>query len=151
MPSTDFTRAIDFKPDYPQAYFNRGLAYDIKGEHDLAIKDYTKAIQLKPDDANAYHNCGSAYGAKGDFDHAIENYTRAIELKPAFAEAFYSRGVVWLYLREWEQAKADLLTSRDMGLNIVSLFRNFYSNVADFERKNGFELPDDIAALLSPP
>ena len=43
----------------PSAYYNRGFAYEEKGEHDQAIADYTEAIRLKPDYAEAYYNRGS--------------------------------------------------------------------------------------------
>ena len=38
------------------AYFNRGIAYQAKGERDRAIADYDKAIALNPKYANAYYN-----------------------------------------------------------------------------------------------
>ena len=44
-----YTQAIELKPDFLQAYSNRGAAYAEKGEFDKALKDFTKAIQLKPD------------------------------------------------------------------------------------------------------
>ena len=35
---------------------NRGIAYDVKGQHDLVIADFSHAIQLKPDYAGAFAN-----------------------------------------------------------------------------------------------
>lgn len=64
---------------------------------------------------------------------------------------FYSRGVMRLYLKEWEQAKADLTTAKNMGLDIIAFFRNFYASVANFESRIGFALPDNITAMLTPP
>lgn len=43
-----YSAAINLKPDYAEAYFNRGNAYEEKGEIDLAIEDYKTAIQLNP-------------------------------------------------------------------------------------------------------
>lgn len=53
-----------------------------------------------------------------------------------------------MHLREWEKAKADLRTAKDMGIDIVAAFHNDYESVADFEAKHGVEVPEDIAALL---
>ena len=44
----DFNRAIQLKSDYADAYYNRGVAYEVKGEVDRAVEDYTKTIQLNP-------------------------------------------------------------------------------------------------------
>ena len=77
----DYTKAIELKPDYADAYYHRGLAKQAKcsfggfvwterGELDEAIADYTKAIELKPDYADAYYHRGLAKQASGDVAHA---------------------------------------------------------------------------------
>jgi len=44
-----FTKAIELLPEYHQAYYNRGLAYERKGELGLASDDYRSALSIKPD------------------------------------------------------------------------------------------------------
>ncbi len=160
----DFTKAIQLKPDYAEAYNNRGVAYHLKEEYESAIADYTQAIQFKPDYAVAYNNRGRAYGGKGEVDgltlrlesptskraviRAIKDYNPAIGLNPELAPAYYNRGVAWLRLREWERAKSDLTLARNKGINIITTFRNDYESVESFERRNGVQLPEDIAAML---
>jgi hypothetical protein len=51
-------------------------------------------------------------------------------------------------LQEWEKAKGDLTTAKEMGLDIVAAFRNDYRNTAAFERKHKVKLPKDIIALV---
>lgn len=60
------------------AYANRGDAYRLKGETDLAIADYDQAIQLEPHRSINHHNRGLVYQAKGDLDRAIADYSEAI-------------------------------------------------------------------------
>ena len=55
----DYDKAIDLKPDYADAYSNRGVAKAALGQHDNALDDYDRAIDLKPDDADAYNNRGA--------------------------------------------------------------------------------------------
>ena len=119
--------------------------------NDNAITDFDKAIELKPDYVNAYNNRGTVYGIKGDYNRAIEDYDKAIEIQPDFAEPYCNRGEALLHLNEMEKAKADLITAKEMGADIVAAFRNDYENVADFEQKTGIQLPEDIAAMLTPP
>ena len=106
-----------------------------------------------------------AYGVRGEVDgstprpdspssklaviRAIKDYNPAIGLNPELAPAYYNRGVAWLRLREWERAKSDLTVARDMGINIITAFRNDYKSVENFERRNGVQLPEDIAAMLT--
>ena len=147
----DYDKAIEIQPDYVNAYNGRGVTYDEKGELDNALKDYTEAIKRNPDYNNAYYNRGNAYYKKGEYDNAITDFDKAIELKPDDAQAYSNRGEVLLHLNEMVKAKADLITAKDMGTDIVAAFRNDYESVEDFEQKTGIQLPEDIAAMLTPP
>lgn len=88
-----YTEAIRLKPDFAEAYNNRGLACDDKDDFNGAIKDYAEAIRLKPDFAIAYNNRGNALDMIGDQQGAIKDYTEAIRLRPDYAEAYYNRGI----------------------------------------------------------
>lgn len=88
-----YTQAIRLKPDYAEAFINRGLARQDKGDLEGALKDYDEAIRLQPDDAEAFYNKGLAWHAKGDLGGAIADYNEAIRLKPDYADAFINRGV----------------------------------------------------------
>ena len=147
----DYNTTIQLNPDDADAYNNRGNAYADKGDFDNAVKDYTKAMELQPNDADAYYNRGVAYAKKGDFDNAIKDYNTAIQLNPDDADAYCNRGEAWLHLQEWEKAKSDLMAAKNMGLDIIDSFHNDYASVEDFEQKTGIQLPEDIAALLTPP
>ena len=92
----DYDRAIKLKPDYADAYNNRGDAYFDEGhdyrviaaydeanaDHDRAIADYDQAIKFKPDYADAYNGRGIVYSDHGRYDRAIADYDHAIKLKP---------------------------------------------------------------------
>ncbi len=53
-------------------------------------------------------------------------------------------------MKEWDKARSDLSVARDKGAEIIALFHDIYKNAADFERKSGVNLPEDIAAMLTP-
>ena len=146
----DFNTAIDLNPQHAETYNNRGNAYNVKGDVDAAIQDYTKAIDLNPQHADTYYNRGVAYGSKGDIDAAIQDYNKAIELNPQYTNAYYNRGQVWLRLKEWEKAKADLSDAKNMGADLIALFHRHYGSIEDLEQRIGTQLPANIVAMLTP-
>ena len=103
----DYTRAIKLRPDYAEAYNNRGIDCSNKGEYDRAIEDYAKAIALRFDYAEAYFNRGNAQAEKGDTNSALEDYSIALVLKPDYVDAYYNRGAVYLKTERFEEAITD--------------------------------------------
>jgi|GEM_PF-864430 len=121
---SDFTKAIELKPDYALAYCNRGNSRDEKGEYDQAIADYTKAIELNPDYAGAYNNRGISWKNKGEYDKAIADYTEAIALKPIYAEAYNNRGISLNGKGEYDQAIADYTKAIELKPNYEDAYNN---------------------------
>ena len=76
----DYDEAIRLKPDYAQAYYNRGNAKGRLERHEEAIADYDEAIRLKPDHAQAYYNRGAAKAALDLRDEARKDFEIALEL-----------------------------------------------------------------------
>lgn len=80
-----YTRAINEFTQFPEALFNRGLAYSKKKEYDRAIQDYDEAIKLNPLDAGVYNNRGFAYmrrGKEGDYALAKADFEKGLTLSP---------------------------------------------------------------------
>ena len=146
----DYTKAIQLSPNYAKTYTHRGMAYHKKGEIIYALQDYSTAIGLNPELAEAYTHRGNVYLSKIDIHHATEDYNAAIKLNPDSGLAYGNCGVAWLHLQQWGNAKVDLTVAAILGVNIIALFHNIYKSVADFERKTGIQLPEDIAAMLNP-
>lgn len=46
---TYFTKAISIYPDYYEAYYNRGYAYELSGDAKNAESDYRKSLAIQPD------------------------------------------------------------------------------------------------------
>ncbi len=100
-----YGKAIRLKPDYAEAYFNRGNALKELGQLVLAVESYEKAIQFKPDYAMAYSNRGNVLQELGQLANAMESHDKVIQLKPDYAEAYYNRGNVLQELGQLKQAE----------------------------------------------
>ena len=99
-----YDRAIQLKPDYPEAHNNRGIVLQELERFDEALQSYDRAIQLKPDYPEAYNNRGIALQELRRFDEALQSYDRAIQLKPDYPEAHYNRGNALKELRRLDEA-----------------------------------------------
>jgi tetratricopeptide (TPR) repeat protein len=89
------------------AYGNRGVAYDNKGEYDLAARDYDESVRLDPTSASGHRFRGNAYKLQRDYDRAILEYSEAIRLAPNDALAINNRGIVYYAKRYYDRAIAD--------------------------------------------
>ena len=49
----DHTKAIALDPNDANAYYNRGVAYEQKGDKDQAIADFRKVLEINPSDQDA--------------------------------------------------------------------------------------------------
>ncbi len=103
----DFNSAIEIKPIFASAYYNRCSAYDKLGKYSQAIADCGKAIKLNPAYAEAYVDRGNAHIRLGNHSQAIADYERAIAIKPNDSSAYYNRGVAYSALGKYSQAIAD--------------------------------------------
>ena len=103
----DYAEAIRLKPDYAEAYSNRGIVKAKLGRYDDALADYAEAIRLKPDHASSFYNRGVAKAKLGRYEDALADYDEAIRLKPDYAEAYSNRGAVKDTLGRHDDALAD--------------------------------------------
>ena len=57
----NLNKAIEYNPDFANAYNLRGQVRFKTGKHGDALNDYSKAIEINPDYAEAYYNRGNAH------------------------------------------------------------------------------------------
>ena len=147
----DYSKAIELKPDAVPIYQNRGIVYVRTHKFDRAIEDYSIMIKLNPDSPFAYFQRANAYENNGEVDRAIEDHSKVIELMPDVAKSYhyFLRGITRLRVQDWEGAKEDFIVSENGGSDIIALFFENYSSIADFEEEFGIELPKDISAMLT--
>jgi lipoprotein NlpI len=105
------TRIIEDAKQKPKArgvaFYNRGNAHVLKGDHDKAIADFDEALKLEPKNASIYNNRGNARGDKGESDAATADFEAAIKINPRYAAAYFNRGNALAAKGETERALKD--------------------------------------------
>jgi tetratricopeptide (TPR) repeat protein len=109
----DLNKAIELRPDYAEAYFERGLKHDLANDSAAALADYNKAIQINPRFLEAYRTRAVLYLLAGKGELAIADYTKIVELKPD-GESYYMRGNSYLELGQDAKAIVDLTKSIEL-------------------------------------
>jgi tetratricopeptide (TPR) repeat protein len=109
----DYTKAIELNPEYVDAYYHRGLAYekfihyhyrpfgsDVVDKYDKALADFDKVLELDGTYITAYAGKGNIHYRFGEFDKAIEEYNNALASEDlivakagnvGLAEVYYSK------------------------------------------------------------
>ena len=99
-----FETAIKIKPDYAEAYFNKGVILKGIDRLEEAVECYKKAIDLVPNYPDAHNNLGNAFKALGSLEAAIESYENAITFNPNLAHFHYNLGIVYKDFGRMEDA-----------------------------------------------
>ena len=119
-----YDQAVRLKPDYVDAYNNRGNLRDDLGQRSAAIADFDEAIRLKSDYTDAYFNRGITKYHMERYADAVVDFDQAIRLKPDYIEAYLNRGIVKDLLGRHEIALADF----DEAIRLKSDYADAYNS-----------------------
>ena len=125
------------KPNFAEAYYNKGNAYDNTGQYQHAIENYNMAITLQPDFTDAYNNRGIAYHNLGQYQRAIEDFNNAIKLQPDVARAYVNRGIAYKNLGQYQRAIEDFNKVIQLNPFHVTAYGNrgiAYHNLGQYQR-----------------
>ena len=140
--------AIQMKRNYAEAYNNRGIASQLKGETLYALQDFSTAIGLNQELSEAYTNRGSLHLDRSDIQYALDDFYTAIKLDADAALAYGHAGVAYLHYQHWKKTKADWTVAAILGVDIRPLFYTRYGSVRAFEQQTGVQLPADVVNML---
>jgi len=110
----EFTKAVESKADYVEAWTHRAYVRAWLGQDESAIADYTKGIELNAKNAGLWHDRGLARARLGQWDQAIADNSKAIELGLRLPTAWANRGSAYASLGQLDRAVADYTKASDM-------------------------------------
>lgn len=111
-----FERAEDLDDKFEIVINNKGVAYDILGDTNNAIRCYKRLLELNPHNDRAYNNLGVVYLFKKQYDKADEHFLKAIEINPHI-------GIRYANLFE-----SNLLSGKDFNNDLLKEFKKKFKN-----------------------
>lgn len=125
-----YSKAIELKPDYADAYHYRGYEKDTLKDKEGALEDYDKAIALNPNDSDLYNNRAYTLLTIGKLSKALDDVNIAIEMKKD--GCYYdTRGQIYMAMDNNIEALKDF----DNALSLNNKYREALVNRAQCYRK----------------
>jgi len=119
-----YSRVIELRPEWVNAYYNRGVAYLDRyyatvttNDLVLALDDFAATLAARPGYVEALINRGIAYyirNEEGDLTHAIQDLDAATTLAPDDYRPFFNRGLARIRAADGSDWAGDL--SRSLAL-----------------------------------
>ncbi|MDR0441950.1 MAG: tetratricopeptide repeat protein [Treponema sp.] len=104
----DFREAVDYTPDFAEAWSNIGWIYFLLDEYEVSIAHSTKAIELNPSLSKTYFHRAFALVRIDKFKEAIPDFDTGLAMQPGYANAHSLRGICYLALKDFQPALTDL-------------------------------------------
>jgi len=104
----EFTRIIDLKPDYADAYWLRAVSHENLNDYSSALADYDQLARLRPNDWTGWAQIcwGHAY-LNRELEEGLRACNTALRLNPNDPNSFDGRGFINVRLRRFADAIAD--------------------------------------------
>ena len=83
----EYKRAVQAKPDWPDAHHKLAKAYDAQGDLANAYREYARAADLEPSNIDAQMHAGTLLLTAGEFDAARTRAELALKAAPDNAQA----------------------------------------------------------------
>jgi regulator of sirC expression with transglutaminase-like and TPR domain len=106
------------------AYYNRALLFEQKGNLPMAAKDYTRAVELNSNHAEAYFNRGLVFSKMKKYELAAKDFDAFLSLNPRSFEAYCNRGNVNYQLGKKDLAVSDYTSALKIRPNDADLYYN---------------------------
>jgi protein O-mannosyl-transferase len=116
-----FRKALEIRPDYPDANNNLGYALSSKGRNEEAIELFRTVLRVRPNYAKAHNNLAISLAELGKTNEAAEQFNEALRLDGSYADAHRNFGILLLQLGRREEGVAHLREALRLQPNDVEL------------------------------
>ncbi|MDB9308891.1 tetratricopeptide repeat protein [Aphanizomenon sp. CS-733/32] len=108
-----YEKAIDIKPDYPQAVYGKGKALFQLKKYQESLIAYDQAIQIQPDYLEAWTNRGFVLVRLKRYSEAIATVDKALQLKNDDPKLWQLKGDIFIKMSQYN----DAVKAYEQGIN----------------------------------
>jgi len=119
-----YLAALRRQPDFCEARYNLGLAYQEMGRLDPAAEAYRSVLALKPNDPKALNNLGQVLAKTGELENAADLFYRATLAAPQFAEPHFNLGELAARQKRWDEAIRHFRRALKVRPDMVEAYNN---------------------------
>lgn len=116
-----YSDLLSLKPSHAAAHLGRGRCLVELGDYGAAMSDFQRAEDLQPGRPEPLLEMGNLFYARKEYTKSISYYDQALEQSADFAMAWVRRGLCHQYLKDHEQAFADLQQAASLDADIPNL------------------------------
>ncbi|QSV53638.1 MAG: tetratricopeptide repeat protein [Dolichospermum sp. UKL201] len=99
-----YEKAIDIKPDYPQALYGKGKALFQLKKYQESLIAYDQAIQIQPNYLEAWTNRGFVLVRLKRYSEAIATVDKALQLKNDEPQIWQLKGDIFIKISQYNDA-----------------------------------------------
>ncbi|AFZ37219.1 serine/threonine protein kinase [Stanieria cyanosphaera PCC 7437] len=99
-----FDQAIKIKPDFAEAWTNRGFAQGKLGRHLEKFSSCAQATSYQPKFAEAWNCRGLARSDLKQYEDALQEFNQALAVDQDFVNAWFNKGQVLIELDRYDEA-----------------------------------------------
>jgi len=119
-----FEKALALNPDYAEAHYNLGVAFQRTNQLDNAVECYEKSITLKHAYPTAHNNLGVIMLERSQLDSAVKSFEWAVAYSPEYAEAHNNLGSAFQELNQFDLAKEQFKKAVSINQDYALAFNN---------------------------
>ncbi|BAU65813.1 TPR repeat-containing serine/threonin protein kinase [Stanieria sp. NIES-3757] len=99
-----FDRALKIKPDFAEAWTNRGFAQGKLGRHLEKFSSCAQATSYQPKFAEAWNCRGLARSDLKQYEDALQEFNQALAVDQDFVNAWFNKGQILIELKRYDEA-----------------------------------------------
>lgn len=104
----DYSLAVRANPEFAEAYYRRGVAYQALGNLEAALEDFNAALAITPEDSRVLVARADVKRLQKDYEAALVDLAVAEQIDPTYGPLYLVRGRLHAELEELDDALADL-------------------------------------------
>lgn len=100
----DCNAALKYYPNCARLHHDKGIAYQFRQEHILAIKEFNRASCLNPQWSRPYYMLAQVHQSIGNSSKALTCFEECLRYEKTWTEPYLQQAAIWLEIHNYQRA-----------------------------------------------